>query len=390
MMSDTEPENEEKERERLRRHVRILTDLGRLAGESLKLEHFLDQAVMQVARAVEINKVKVLRFRRETADLLVVAGVGWKDGVVRSATLSADLRSPAGRTFQTAEPSVILDIAEARGFLLSSMLREHEIVSLANVPIMIDGASWGVLEVDSEVVRAFNEDTMQFMSAAAAIMGVVVRRLAVDPHETHRLAVAAAQAEQRSTLLQELQHRVKNNFQVILASIALQKRRFESDDVHKALDHVANRISAISIAHDQLAQCEDGQVVDLASYLRALCTSIEQQVDGIAVEVDADEIELAIDRAVPVGLVLNEAVTNSVKHAFGGAGGRIRVSLKSGIGYGEARLSIVDNGRGGKLERPGGSGMKLMHSLARQIGAVVEQISSEEGTTISMTFPIIR
>ena len=91
----------------IRRYVRVFVDLGRLAGESTDQDRFLDQVVVQVARAVEIDHVKVLRYRRRETDLLVAAGFGWKEGVVRSATLSADLRSPPGRSFQTAQPVVV-------------------------------------------------------------------------------------------------------------------------------------------------------------------------------------------------------------------------------------------------------------------------------------------
>src|SRR4051794_30336037 len=70
--------------DKLRRHVRILVDIGRLAGENVDPNRFLDQAVVQVARAVEIHHVKILEYRPRTSDLLVVAGVGWKEGVVRT------------------------------------------------------------------------------------------------------------------------------------------------------------------------------------------------------------------------------------------------------------------------------------------------------------------
>jgi two-component system, sensor histidine kinase PdtaS len=99
--------------------------------------------------------------------------------------------------------------------------------------------------------------------------------------------------------------------------------------------------------------------------------------------------ELAIDRAVPLGLILNEAVTNSIKHAFGDEGGRVSVKLISGVGYGEARLTVADNGRGIQDPRPEGSGQRLIASLARQIGGELEQDSSDEGTTTSVTFPVI-
>src|SRR3954468_16094702 len=144
-----------------------------------------------------------------------------------------------------------------------------------------------------------------------------------------------------------MQHRVKNNFQIILASIAIQKRRDSTGDAHRALHHIAIRIHAISLAHDQLALREEGQTVNLSDYLRALCLSIRQQAEGIEVDVQADELDLSIDRAVPLGLILNEIATNSIKHAFGpDGGGRISVKLVAGVGYGEGRLTVSDNGRG--------------------------------------------
>jgi two-component sensor histidine kinase len=379
--------------EKLRRHIRILVELGRLAGQHAPADRFLDQAVVQVARAVEIDHVKILRYRCATADLLMAAGIGWKDGVVRAATFSSDLRSPPGRSFRTGEPVCIADFEKEPGFAISETLREHGIVSLANVPILTDGAAWGVLEVDSTTLCDFSEDTVEFMIAAAAIIGSTVREPSPAGGEAAALVEAAAEAQRREVLLRELQHRVKNNFQLILASISLQKRRFEDPEIHRALDHIASRINAISLAHDQLAPRQDAPAVDVAGYLRALCASIEQQVENIAIDIEADEVELSFERAVPLGLILNEAATNSAKHAFGGQGtgknGRIHIKLKTGIGYGEGRLTVSDNGRGFQKKSSNGSGLKLIDSLARQIGGQVTVESSPEGTTTIVTFPII-
>lgn len=377
---------------KLRRHVRILVDLGRIAGTAILLDRFLDQACVQVARAVEVDHVKVLRYRRGTADLFMEAGMGWKEGVVRSATFPSDLRSPPGRSYQTAEPAIIADVpaAEAGGdYLISDVLKEHGIVSIANVPILIDGAAWGVLEVDSSTKCDFSEDTLDFMTAAGAVIGLIVQRRGPGQHEADAAAAIAAEVQAREVLLREMQHRVKNNFQLILASIAMQKRRFDNAEVGRVLDHVANRINAISLAHDQLSPRHDVNAVGLAGYLRTLCASIEAQSENVAIEVDADEIELAIDRAVPLGLIVNEAATNSVKHAFGAEGGRISVKLASGVGYGEARLTVADNGRGIMNPRPDGSGQRLIEALARQIGGKIEQESSDRGTITLVTFPII-
>jgi two-component sensor histidine kinase len=382
-------EREDRALDKVRRHVRILVDISRLAGEAADLDRFLDQAVVQVARAVEIDHVKVLRYRPRTADLLVVAGLGWKEGVVRTAILSADLRSAPGRAFQTAEPVTVKDLNEQAEYVRSDFLKEHGIVSLTNVPVLIDGAAWGVLEVDSTTPRDFSEDTTDFMMAAAALIGAFVQRHSAQPDEAVRLIAAATEAQRRDVLLREMQHRVKNNFQLILASISIQKRRYSGGEVHRALDHVASRINAISLAHDQLAPRLDGQIVRLSDYINALCTSLRQQSEAIEIDVECDELELSIDRAVPLGLILNEAATNSIKHAFGSEGGRIGVRLAGGLGYGEARLTVSDNGSGIRKPSEGGSGLKLIASLARQIGGIIEQESSDAGTTTSLRFPLV-
>jgi two-component system, sensor histidine kinase PdtaS len=138
-------------------------------------------------------------------------GCGMEGRCRCSATFSADLRSPPGRAFQTAEPVTVKIFSEQEEYVRSDFLKEHGIVAVANVPVLIDGAAWGVLEVDSTTPREFTEDTTYFLTAAAALIGIVLRHIA-RPNEEARLMVAAAEAQKREILLREMQHRVKNNF----------------------------------------------------------------------------------------------------------------------------------------------------------------------------------
>ncbi|HET9630368.1 MAG TPA: GAF domain-containing protein, partial [Novosphingobium sp.] len=190
--------------DKLRRHVRILFDLARIAGQHVDAAHFLGQAVIQVARALEVDHVKLLRYRPKSADLLMEAGLGWKEGVVGAANFPSDMRSPAGRAFRTAEPVCLTDLADSPEFVLSPMLAEHGIASLANVPILMNGAAWGVLEVDSSTPREFSEDSLAFLGAAAAIIGATFAREVAARGEATALAEAAAQAQYREVLLREL------------------------------------------------------------------------------------------------------------------------------------------------------------------------------------------
>jgi len=125
----------------------------------------------QVSRVTHIEHSKVMRHRPERGDLLVEAGVGWKPGVVGTATLAIDYRSPAGRAFQTGAPVAIHDIGETQEYRLPDLLRDHGIVSLLNVPVMINGLTWGVLEVDSKRPTSFDEWDISFLTTLANIMG---------------------------------------------------------------------------------------------------------------------------------------------------------------------------------------------------------------------------
>jgi two-component sensor histidine kinase/putative methionine-R-sulfoxide reductase with GAF domain len=373
---------------RLRRHQQVLMELSHLAAHRLPVDGLLETAVVQIARGVEIDHVKLLRYRPETGDLLVEAGVGWKEGVVGHATFGADLSSPPGHAFQTGQPVHILDVRQSDEYRMSSVLREHGIVSLLNVPVQIDGATWGVLEVDSSVERDFSGDTWNFLMIAASIIASAIHREQVSQQHEQAIAELALESRRHQLLLHEMQHRTKNNFQMILSMISIQAARMQTENSRSVLGKIADGIMAMALAHDQLAPAQGGELVNLPTYLRALTTSIQKPLETVTVDVRADELSAPIEYAVPIGLIVNELVTNSVKHGFDAAGGTILVELQSGLGRGEIGLEVVDNGKGIDPARPGGSGLRLIEALARQVRGRVEQESSSAGTRTRLTFTL--
>jgi two-component sensor histidine kinase len=376
------------ENEILRRHRMVITNLARLAAlPAISRDEFFSDLVLRVADAIEIDHVKLLRYRPETSDLLLEAGVGWNEGIVGSVTFPADMSSPPGRAFRTGEPVVVEDMNKAEGFRFSQTLKDHAIVSLINVPVFVDGAAWGVLEADSSLIRGFTADTEEFMIAAAAVAGLVVARTNAD--EAHRVATAAAalEGQKRTLLLTEMQHRVKNNFQTMMAMIQLRRSRIPTELGRSLADECVDGIMAMSLAHEQLSPTRSGEVVELSAYLRALVSSISKPHEGIAIEVAADEIEVGIDEAVPLGLIVNEAITNAVKYAFPEGKGRIQVLLSTAR-QGEAVLCVIDDGVDGTEAREGGLGLKLMTGLARQLrGQIEHEAAPQSGTAVRVRFP---
>jgi two-component sensor histidine kinase len=319
----------------------------------------------QVSRVTHIRRVKVLQYRPDRGDLLVVAGVGWKPGVVGAVTLGIDSASPPGRAVQTAAPVIIEDLPNDPEFRLSGVLRDHGVVSVLNVPVMVDSRTWGVLEVDAETPRSFGDDDVTFLTTAANILGVAFRRYDTERKSVEQTAEHLEARNRAEMLMRELQHRMKNNLQTIVSFLSLQRRRADTAESREKLANVMDRVHAIALAHDQLALRGDTGEVDVrATFL------------------------LSLDRAVPAGLIVNELVTNSLKYAFDDDGGIIRVCFTTDPDRGEANLVVEDNGRGIGEPREGGLGLTLIEAFTRQLGGKTGREEVDKGTRTKVCFPL--
>jgi two-component sensor histidine kinase len=182
-----------------------------------------------------------------------------------------------------------------------------------------------------------------------------------------------------------MQHRVKNNFQTIISLIQVRKQSLPGSQGRELAEKVTNAIIAMSMAHEQLSPTRTGEVVALNVYLQALVTSFAVTADAISIEVVSDDIDVSIEQAVPIGLIMNELLTNSIKHAFGPKGGSIRVDLHASA-QGLARLIVSDNGKGLGSHAGAGSGLRLIRSLADQLRGEIVQNSSSAGVTTTLSF----
>lgn len=366
---------------KVRSYVRALNELAHLATEKHVLRDFLGIVAQQVSSASDVEHVKLLRYRADSNDLLLEAGVGWRSGVVGHVTFPTDMRSAPGRAFQTATPVSVVDFTKETDYTPSPTLVEHGIISLCNVPIMVDGAAWGVLEIDSTVICDFTRDTQCFLVTAASIVAMAVERDAANAAHDRSLEAAAHEAHKNSMLLVEMQHRVKNNFQTILAMLSSMRGRITNDVFVKLSDNII----AMSLAHAQLAPTQTGEAVHLPTYLKALTSRLQKIAENVSVDVHVDEYSVPVERAVPLGLIVNELVTNSIKHAFGKKGGAITIGLRGEVS--ELHLTVADNGSGMKASKSAGSGLKLVDGLARQLRGHVETLTAEPGTTTRISFP---
>jgi two-component sensor histidine kinase len=214
-----------------------------------------------------------------------------------------------------------------------------------------------------------------------------------DVTERTRLEREHAAANQRiGMLLQELTHRVKNSLQLIGAMVMIEARSHKSGEGRAALERVSNRITALGQLYSTLSKAETIEDVDAAAYLDELCRDLIESVHkegdtSIVLKTDFESELLPTDRAIPIGLIVNELVTNAVKYAFPGeAKGTVMVTLKRAPG--ELRLTVADDGQGLDPRRAdSGLGGRLVDGFARQLGGQVERKSDSRGTTVHLILP---
>lgn len=202
----------------------------------------------------------------------------------------------------------------------------------------------------------------------------------------------AAAHERIGILLQELTHRVKNNLQFIAAIAWIEAQNCKSGDGKAALERVSQRVTALKKLYSKLSKTDTVEAVDAVAYLDELCrdliASLQKEGDtSIMLKTDIESALLPTDRAIPIGLIVNELVTNAVKYAFPGeAKGTVMVTLKRVAG--ELWLTVADDGQGCD---PGnansGLGSRLVDGFAQQLGGQVERKSNSQGTTVHITLP---
>jgi two-component sensor histidine kinase len=202
----------------------------------------------------------------------------------------------------------------------------------------------------------------------------------------------AIAGERIGVLLQELTHRIKNSLQIIVSMVSLEARNQKSGEGKAALERVSHRIAALGRLYSMLGETNSVEEVDAASYLEALCRDLIESVQkengtSIALKTDIASEQMPVDRAIPLGLIVNELVTNAVKYAFPDEPkGTVAVTLKRFAG--ELRLIVSDDGKGVDPRREdSGFGGRLVDSFARQLGGQVERESSNKGTIVCLILP---
>jgi two-component sensor histidine kinase len=192
--------------------------------------------------------------------------------------------------------------------------------------------------------------------------------------------------EQKNHLMSEIHHRVKNNLQLISSLLDLQLQELSDEQAIKALTDSRNRVLSMSYLHQQLYIGEDVRYISTKIYFEKLVEILVQSMskaNEIQFETEVEDLNLSIDDAIPLGLIANELITNSIKYAFKDQSEKkisIHLALKNELLY----FSVADNGVGMTSQNKNGFGLQIIRSLSRQMRAE-QKLSLENGTKVELT-----
>src|ERR1700726_3822748 len=343
---------------KLLRQQAAIARFGSFALRERDLMKILTEAARVCAECLGVPFSKVCRYRADENDLLIEAGHGWNAGVIGNVVSRADVTSPQGRAFITGEPSICNDLHDDNDFNLPSFYAEHGIVSTIDVVIKgNDDRPYGVLEIDNDQQHDYDQHDIDFLtgfanvlaeavatSARTGILQDTIERMKVLVEEKDRLL------EQKKVLAEELQHRVRNNLQLVYGMLSKQLDDTPDTVGQRGIKAISRRVSALAQVYDHLLGSEMTRTTDFGGYLKSLflnLAEIQSAADGsITLNCDSDAIVLDLDVVTALGIVVAEVVTNSYDHAFpDGKRGSIRVSVHRAEGD-VATMIISDDGAG--------------------------------------------
>lgn len=391
--------------EKLLRQQAALANFGSFAFQETDLQKILTEAAEICARSLSVPFAKICRYRADHNDLLVEAGCGWNEGVVGYVVSPADETSTQGRAFLTGKPVILEDLSKNKSYSLPAFYGDHKIVATADVLIKGKSGPWGVLEIDSTTVRAFDQHDIDFLTGFANVMAeavatsgrTTVLRTAIDQMKTlivdkdRLLTERQALLIEKDVLAEELQHRVRNNLQLV-SGMLRQQIDLNDGGPKEGLRSIAQRVISLAQVYDHLLGNGLSRSIDFDQYVRSLCQSLSafQGVREFHVtltcEGDAEPLLLDLDSVTPLGIAIAEIISNAYIHAFPGRLGAIRVALARNATDG--LLTIGDDGIG-FVEPPTSKrhGLGLVRRLMEQIGGAV-RVVSDRGTKWTLAFPM--
>jgi len=417
----------------LRRNRELLSLQTAIAATAASLDRqfVLDTVTWEMTNLLEVSSCTIFEWEPQANVLVMAARYPLSDFVqVGTEVETYDLDDYPQRrrvlTERSAEQITTGQMVTDPGLWSPVPAASNETVLM--IPMVFQDRVVGLLEMmTGDATRVFTDHEISLAhllanQAASAIENAKLYERAQREIVRRKEAETRMKAslEEKEVLLKEIHHRVKNNLQVVSSLLYLQSESVSDPEVLDMLKDSQNRIRSMALVHERLYQTEDLARIDFPEYVRDLAaylvSSYSMDAPSVSLRLDADEVVLDVDTAVPCGLIVNELVSNSLKHAFsprpalkpdlasvatqgaegdriGGANGNgneIFIELRTEQD-GQLRLLVGDNGVGFPEDMDWRDtqslGLLLVNSLVRQLRGAIELVR-QDGTRFEITFSV--
>ncbi len=360
-------------------HVNRLDALSEVT-QSLATSPYVEeiiQLLVNVTAEQFMYKVCTVRLLDESSGELVLRATQAKSSEYQRKRSIRVGESIAGRAVVERRPIVVPDVLTEDEYIGHELAAQQGLRSMICVPLTIQNKSIGVLTCYTEELHDFSDVEIKALETIAQQAAFSIER---------------AKLQVRSTLMQEMHHRVKNNLQQVVSLLRLQLRHRHYQTIDEAINDSINRILAISAVHDLLSR-EDLDRVDLKTIAENLVGHMQQSYlspqKKIAFDVRGDHVRLSMTQATQVALVLNELMQNAIEHGFDGReGGDVHITFEA---KGDAvSLWVANNGQplplNFNIQSSSNLGLQIVTSLSRGLGGTFRLYDSHDWAVAEVTF----
>ncbi|WP_096595425.1 PAS domain S-box protein [Calothrix sp. NIES-2098] len=394
----------------VKREQLMRTVTGRIC-QSLNLQDILDATVREVRDLLQVDRVIVLRFACDMSATVVAESVvnGWTASI-NAQLVDTCFKTNGGEDYYRGHKRAIANIYEA-GLTQChiNLLEQFEVKANLVVPILLQVSEenpssglWGLLVAHQcSHTREWEEHQLDLLDQLSVSIAIAIQQssilqqaqIEIAQRQKAEVELRSALAE-KEVLLKEIHHRVKNNLQIVSSLLQLQSQTLSDPEVIRVLRDSQNRIDSISLIHRNLYTAPNIGQLDVADYIQNLATSLlmSYQVSSgeISLETDIDTISLNVDQAIACGLIINELISNALKHAFPNKqGGNIIIRLRHLND--SIEMIISDNGIGFQhdvnWQDTNSLGLSLVYDLVTEQLEGSISLETDRETVFKIIFP---
>jgi len=385
-------------RERLEEEVEIKTAQLKEANIRLQsINHKLKEIVKSTSKLISINRLdhfgtEILEhfgrhlsatggsmYLKQNGELICIGSLD-RGHAPQKLTLPLREGSPFRRVMESGKPLIVRDLLNGSCTMSRSGYDGYQDNSFLIFPIPgAEDRVTGLLSLHNKTLPPFTEEDQEIGALLTAFCSEGLRAtMAFEALLRHEKKLKRSLTE-KELLLREVHHRVKNNMQIIISMMNLQRPDYKSDHDRKLIDKSIHRIQAMALAHEQLYKTEDISQINLSEYIKGIVHEVVRGTAAVGTDIQVNtaimEAYIGLELIIPVGIIIHELIDNALEHAFPDrSGGRVDVE-----GHYEGEkciLTVRDNGIGlpdsFDLESTGSLGFLLIKTLAAQIKGSIE------------------